>query len=131
MQRVLDHPPGSIQGALVGLLEARFATFVELTAGSPNAAELYDVHDRICGDIARRAQKRALALVTRLLDRAGREGTLSLRASGLTARQAADVLLECAHAAKGEDPATATPAAYRARLDRLVRLVIHGLAPAG
>ena len=129
MQVVLDAPVQSLEESLVAILEARFGRFVQLTSTSPNATELYDVHDRVCGDIAVAATHQAQALVVQLLRKAVDNGQARPARSGLTVEQVADVLLTCAHAAKGEDPAVATPAAYRDRLDQLVHLLVHGLAP--
>jgi AcrR family transcriptional regulator len=129
MQAVLDDPPGGLQNDLAALLEARFGRFVALTSTSRNAAELYDVHDRICGDIARAAEKRGEELVGHLLRRAADQGALDLSRAGLDIEAAASLLITCAHAAKGQDPASATPAEFRGRLDQLMRLIVHGLTP--
>lgn len=128
MQAVLDDPPDGLEDELAAILEARFGRFVELTSTSRNAAELYDVHDRVCGDIAQAAEGRGEELVARLLRRAESDGRLDLAASGLGVEQTASLLIICAHAAKGPDPASATPAMFRARLRSLMRLVVHGLA---
>jgi AcrR family transcriptional regulator len=128
MQAVLDDPPGRLADALAAILEARFGRFVELTSTSRNAAELYDVHDRICGDIARAAEKRGEELVACLLRRAESEGKLHLAGPDLGVEQTASLLISCAHAAKGQDPASATPAMFRTRLSLLMRMVVNGLA---
>jgi AcrR family transcriptional regulator len=128
MEAVLDDPPGDLSENLAAMLEARFGGFVALTSTSRNAVELYDVHDRICGDIARAAEARGEQLVGRLLRRATDAGSLDVSRAGLDIAQAASLLILCAHAAKGADPASATPTDFRTRLDQLMRLVVHGLA---
>jgi hypothetical protein len=47
---------------------------------------------------------------------------------GLSAVKVAGVLLDCAHGAKGEDPAIATPEEFRERLARSVRVLMAGIA---
>jgi hypothetical protein len=127
MQAVLDDPPPDIEARLLAVLEARFARFVRLTSASASAAELYDVQDRLCGDIAREAESRAQKLLERLLRAASTAGEIDLGRSGLPVRQVAAALIACAHAAKGADAAAATPAEYAERLGVLVRLVVRGL----
>jgi AcrR family transcriptional regulator len=127
MEAVLANPPAGVEEGLTAILRARFGRFVELTSTSPNAAELYDVHDRVCGDIARAASQRGEALVARFLRTAVRDGQVDLSSSGLSVEQAATLLLTCAHAAKGDDPSAATAATYSHRLRQLMRLVVHGL----
>jgi AcrR family transcriptional regulator len=129
MRAVLDDPPGDLEDGLTAILEARFGRFVALTSTSRNAAELYDVHDRICGDIARAAEVRGEELVGRLLQRAVDDGSAGLTRLGLDTAQTAALLITCAHAAKGQDPASATPAEFRTRLEQLVRLAVRGLRP--
>ncbi len=131
MRAVLDDPPPALDARLTAILRARFERFVELTSASSNAAELYDVHDRICGDIARTADDRAVSLVVQFLHEARDEHLIDLSASGLTIDQAATALLDCAHVAKGDDPSGATPADFNDRIARLISLTINGLAPRG
>lgn len=120
---------GSIETRLLDALDARFGRWVELTARSPHAAELYDLHGRLCGDIARASQARSEKLLARLLREAATAGEIDLGRSGLSAPRAAAALFDCAHGAKGEDPSLATPPEFRARLERIVRLVVSGLRP--
>lgn len=118
---------GSVAQRLVAAFEARFLRFVELTSVSPHAAELYDSHSRLCGDIARASQQRSERLLTRMLRAAARDGEIDLQRAGLSAARTAGVLFGCAHGAKGEDPSAATPELFRERLVRIVRVLIAGL----
>ncbi len=127
MRTVIDDPALDIETRMVRVLEARFARFVTLTSASASAAELYDQHNRLCGDIAAAAEQRAGRMLDRMLRRAVDSGELDLARSGLTVRQLATVLTGCAHAAKGDDPTTATPSGYRERLARTVRALLHGV----
>jgi len=119
--------PGTVQARLVAAFDARFGRWVELTAQSAHAAELYDLHGRLCGDIARDSQARSEKLLARMLRAAQSRGEIDLGRSGLSAPRAAAALFDCAHGAKGEDPSTATPAEFRVRLERMVALVCAGL----
>ena len=49
------------------------------------------------------------------------------RASELTASEVAAILFDCAHGAKGENPARLTPAIFRRRLKQAVRLLVFGM----
>lgn len=115
------------EARVIRVLEARFLRFVELTAVSAHAAELYDLHGRLCGDVARASQERSEKLLARMLREAAKRGEVDLARSGLSAARAARVLFDCAHGAKGEDPAAATPAEFRERLARIVRVLVTGL----
>jgi AcrR family transcriptional regulator len=127
MEAVLEQDGEDLEATLVAMLEARFMRFVELTSESPHAAELYDLHGRMCGDIARASQERSEQLLERLVRRAARGGQADLTRSGLTPARAASALFDCAHGAKGEDPSLASPASFRERLALVVRLLVVGL----
>jgi AcrR family transcriptional regulator len=117
----------SMLDRLTGLLRARFDRFVELTSRSEHAAELYDAHDRLCGDIAREAHERAVTILAGVVERAIATGEADLSRAGLSARQVADALHDCAHAAKGTLPAEVTLEEFRRRLDIIVRMALHGI----
>ncbi len=127
MQEVLEQEHGDLESALIAILQARFLRFVELTSGSPHAAELYDLHGRMCGDIARASQERSEQLLARLVRQAVSSGQADISQSGLTPARIASALFDCAHGAKGEDPSLATPEMFRERLARIVRLLVVGL----
>jgi AcrR family transcriptional regulator len=127
MQAVLENEHADLETALTAMLEARFLRFVELASASPHAAELYDLHSRMCGDIARASQERSEELLARLVERTVESGGADLGHSGLSAAGVASAVFDCAHGAKGEDPSLATPATFRERLARIVRLLVVGL----
>jgi hypothetical protein len=111
------------------MLEARFLVFVQLTSATPHAAELYDLHSRLCGDIARSSQTRSERLLERLIRQAARAGEVDLERLGMSAPRVAEVLFDCAHGAKGEDPSQTTPEQFRQRLARTVRVLVAGMQP--
>lgn len=127
MQVVADDPKLDIETRIAKLLRAQFLQFVELTSNSPYAAELYDRHGTLCGDVARDAQQQAEKILVTAVKRAAKAGEIDLAASGLTVTQLAGVLTDCAHGAKGEDPANATPAEFTTRLGHSVRAIISGV----
>lgn len=127
MQAVADDPDVDIESRITKLLRAQFLQFVELTSNSPYAAELYDRHGTLCGDIASDFQQKAEKILIAALKRAIKAGEIDLTNSGLSVNQLAGVLIDCAHGAKGEDPAAATPADFTARLGNSVRAIIAGV----
>ncbi|MCE9516698.1 MAG: TetR/AcrR family transcriptional regulator [Mycobacterium sp.] len=130
MREAADAPGLDIKTRITRLLAARFLRFVELTSSSPHAAELYDRHGALCGDIAEEAHRTAEKIITAVLRQAVAAGEIDLGRSGLTVAQLAGVLNDCAFGAKGEDPATATPAAFTARLGHSVAVITAGIASA-
>ena len=130
MREAAESPDLDIKSRISLLLQARFLRFVELTSSSPHAGELYDRHGALCGDIAQDAHRRAEKIITAVLRRAAAAGEIDLGASGLTVGQLAGVLNDCAFGAKGEDPATATPAEFTARLNRSVAVIFAGIGTA-
>ena len=129
MRAAAEDPQIDIQTRLIRLLEARFQRFVELMSSSSSAVELYDVHNTMCGDIAARAARSADRIFAGVLRRAVAAGEIDLEPSGLTVKQLAGVLTDCAHGAKGENPATVKPAEFSARLSLSVRAVLAGVSP--
>jgi AcrR family transcriptional regulator len=116
-----------IETRLLRLLHARFFRFVELTTSSQRAAELFDPHGQLCGDIAQDAQRRAAKMMTGVLRRAVAAGELDLGRSGLTIAQLAGVLDDCAYGAISEYRAAVRPAEFVARLTRSVNAVVYGI----
>lgn len=130
MEQALADRDRPLEQRLVAMLEARFVRFVRLTSASPHAAELYDLHSRMCGDIARASQQRSEQLLERLIRDAVADREIDLERIGLSAPKLAGVLFDCAHGAKGEDPSLATPEEFQQRLHRVVHVLVVGLAPA-
>jgi hypothetical protein len=57
-----------------------------------------------------------------------RRREIDLTPSGLTIKQLAGVLNDCAYGAKGENPATVAPAEFTARLSRSVRAILSDVS---
>jgi len=128
MEAAMDEPGLSLSERTLAMLQARYVRFVEMTSASPYAVELYDLHGRLCGDVARTCQERSERLLARMLRDASARGEADLGRCRLSAPKVAGVLLDCAHGAKGEDPASATPEEFRERLARSVRVLMAGIA---
>ena len=129
MELVYAKEPGDFEHRLLAMLEARFLRFIELTSASPHAAELFDLHGRLCGDVALASQEKSEKLIAKLVRNAVASGEADLSAAGLSPARVASVIFDCAHGAKGEDPSKSTPADYRIRLGLVVRVLVAGLAP--
>ena len=129
MEFVYAEEPGDFERRLLAMLEARFLRFIELTSASPHAAELFDLHGRLCGDVALASQERSEKLIAKLVRNAVNSGEADLSAAGLSPARVASVIFDCAHGAKGEDPSKSTPADYRIRLGLVVRVLVAGLTP--
>ena len=129
MELVYAKEPGDFEHRLLAMLEARFLRFIELTSASPHAAELFDLHGRLCGDVALASQERSEKLIAKLVRNAVNSGEADLSAAGLSPARVASVIFDCAHGAKGEDPSKSTPADYRIRLGLVVRVLVAGLTP--
>ena len=129
MELVYAKEPGDFEHRLLAMLEARFLRFIELTSASPHAAELFDLHGRLCGDVALASQEKSEKLIAKLVRNAVNSGEADLSAAGLSPARVASVIFDCAHGAKGEDPSKSTPAEYRIRLGLVVRVLVTGLTP--
>lgn len=129
MEFVYAEEPGDFEHRLLAMLEARFLRFIELTSASPHAAELFDLHGRLCGDVALASQEKSEKLIAKLVRNAVNSGEADLSAAGLSPARVASVIFDCAHGAKGEDPSKSTPADYRIRLGLVVRVLVAGLTP--
>lgn len=120
-------PHPDVAARLLAMLDARFTGFVELTHDSPHGAEIVEQGNRSSTDVLADAQARTLALLVGTLRAAARSGELDLKAAGLSATAAAQVLIDGAHGAKAH-PGVA-PAAYRRRLAAIIRLLVRGMRP--
>ena len=65
------------------------------------AAELFDLHGRLCGDVALASQERSEKLIAKLVRNAVNSGEADLSAAGLSPARVASVIFDCAHGAKG------------------------------
>ncbi len=120
--------PQALAERLRAAVEAKSLRFVEIAYGSPHGSELLDESNRLCGELAARSEARFRELVTAVLRRAGRAGELDLAAVGLTAGEAAALVVRAAAGLKGPG---VTVEEYRGRLAALVRVLVAGFGAAG
>jgi hypothetical protein len=110
-------------------LVAKSGRFFDLLRESGHAEEFLDENNRLCGDLSAEASSTHARLLTRMFARAAAAGEVSLGAAGLSAAQAADLLLATAEGIKARGRTMLSTDAYRERLGQAVRILIAGLAP--
>ena len=91
---------------------------------SPHGSELLDENNRLCGDLAADSERRFQAVLTRVVRRAAQRRELDLAAAGVSAADAAQLLMRSVSGLKGPGVTVDT---YRARLAALVRIFVAGL----
>jgi AcrR family transcriptional regulator len=108
-------------------LEAKVVRMIEVVYDSPHGAELLDASSRLCGDLAAASEARLQRLLEDAFRAASRAGEIDLRAAGLSAGAAAELIRLAAYGQKvpGGDPAD-----FRRRLARLVKVFFAGLGAA-
>jgi AcrR family transcriptional regulator len=116
---------GPLLGRLQAAVEAKSLRMVELGYGSPHGSELLDENSRLCGDLAAKMESGFRELLTRTLRQAAQHGEIDLASAGLSAPDAADLLVRSMVGLKGPG---VTVASYRKRLAALLRLFVAGLA---
>jgi AcrR family transcriptional regulator len=119
--------PGTVQDRLTGVTVAWYGTYFDTVCGSPHAAELMDAKHRLCADVISRAAGRFRKLLRDTVADADTAGELDLRAAGISADTAADLLIAVG---RGLVTDATTAAACRRHLQALVRVLVAGLRPA-
>jgi AcrR family transcriptional regulator len=117
--------PGTTADKLAAMHVAWFGTYADTIRRSPHAADLLDAKHQLSADLVADAATRYKRLVQNVLTEAAAAGELDLEPAGLTTGAAAELLIA---AARGLQPSTPSPAAYRRHLTTLVRVMIAGLA---
>jgi len=132
--RTLAEASAAAQGAgplaerVTAVLIAKTGPFFDLLRGSEHAEEFVGENHRLCGDLSGDASARHARLLARALAAAAAAGEIALR--GLSAGDAAELLLATAEGIKDRGRTTLSPRGYRRRLGQAVRIVLAGLAPA-
>jgi AcrR family transcriptional regulator len=121
--------PGSLADRLTAALASKSGRFFDLLRSSEHAEEFVDENHRLCGDLSGKAAAKHARLLTGMLAKAAAAGEISLGAAGLSAAQAAELLLATADGIKLRGRTTLSSGEYRRRLGQAVRVVIGGLAP--
>ncbi len=121
--------PGDLAARVTAVLIAKSGRFFDLLRASQHAEEFLDENHRLCGALSADAAAKHERLLARMLAAAAATGELALAGAGLSAAQAAGLLLDTAEGIKTRGRATLAPDAYRRRVAQAVRVVLAGLAP--
>jgi TetR/AcrR family transcriptional regulator, mexJK operon transcriptional repressor len=124
------HRPGDLAFRLTATLVAKGGRFFDLLRASEHAEEFLDENHRLCGALSAEAATKHTRLLAGLFTAADAAGEIALAPAGLTASQAAELLLDTAEGIKTRGRTTLSSQAYQQRLARAVRLVVAGLTPA-
>lgn len=109
---------------LEAILDAKYGSIFERVYDSPHAAEILDENGRLCGEVLFDFRRRFLRVLRDALAAAEASGEIDLGAAGLDVGEAAELLVDCV---KGIERGGASPAGFRRRLGRLVRVFMGGL----
>lgn len=122
-QASLDNRDASLAERIEGALLARHGPFQKIAAESTYGTEIYDEHHRLCSDIVADAHNKFLALLLGALKNAVRNQEIDLKAAGLTADAAAELLN---FAASGLKQGAKNLSSFERRIKHFVRLFIRG-----
>ena len=120
---------GDLADRVTGVLAAKTGRFFDLLRSSEHAEEFLDENHRLCGELSAEAAATHTRLLARMLSRAAADGEIALAGAGLSAAEAAELLLDTAEGIKARGRTTLSPRAYRHRLGHAVAILIAGLAP--
>jgi AcrR family transcriptional regulator len=119
---------GTLTERLTAALIAKTGRFFDLLRGSEHAEEFLDENHRLCGELSADASAKHARLLARMLAAAAAADEIALADAGLSARKAAELLLDTAEGIKVRGRTTLSAREYRERLGQAVRIVIAGLA---
>ena len=119
-----DNANAGIEERVTGALMARHSPFQKAVSQSTHGGELFDEYSRLCGDIVRESHDRFQSMLGNALNQAAREGSIHLKASGLTGKQAAELLNLSAAGLKHGASDVLT---FQKRLQALVTVFFKGL----
>ena len=109
-----------VEAALI----ARLAPFQEVMTQSEHGSEIYDENNRLCGDLVLDSSQRFRRMLTTALSAGARSGEIDLKAAGLTASAAAELLHLGATGLKQGAPDVAT---FEKRVHGFVQVFFAGL----
>ncbi len=79
-----DNANAGIEERVTGALMARHSPFQKAVSQSTHGGELFDEYSRLCGDIVRESHDRFQSMLGKALNQAAREGSIHLKAAGLS-----------------------------------------------
>jgi AcrR family transcriptional regulator len=112
---------GPLNDRLRAAVEAKTLRMIEIAYTSPHGSELMDERNRLCGDLAVENEERFREMVAAAFESAGE---IDLAGAGVTAQDAADLLVRAVAGLKDPQVSTET---YRERLRSFVRVFVAGL----
>jgi AcrR family transcriptional regulator len=121
--------PGSIGDRLTAILAAKFGFFHEILRRSPHANELLDSKGKLCADVFAAGDAAYLQVLAKAIAAGTRRGELAPRQHGLSAVEAARLLMAAAQGLDGDPTRSLTTVEHRAQLAALVRVMVAGMAP--
>jgi AcrR family transcriptional regulator len=121
---------GPLAVRLRALFTAKLTPVVALARVSPHAAELIDENDRVAGDVAAEFRKRLVRVLERLIVAAVAAGEVAPAGAGLTARAAAELVVDCVKGIEIASGTATTPAQLTRRVGQVVDLLVAGFAAA-
>jgi TetR/AcrR family transcriptional regulator, mexJK operon transcriptional repressor len=113
---------GSFGERLAAVLDAKYGAPLEAIQSSPHARELLDEDGRVAGDIAAETNRRYARLLRRLTEEAVEAGQIDPARAGLSTRQLADLIADCAAGLERVAVEDRAPGAHRRRLAQLAAM---------
>lgn len=124
-RRLVDAPrTQNLSMRVANALVARHGPFQKAVTESLHGRELFDEHSRLCGEIALEASSRFQDLLATALRASSRAGAIDLKAVGITAAAAAEILNLATAGLKRGAPDCAV---FEKRVRALVKVFVAGL----
>jgi AcrR family transcriptional regulator len=114
----------SVAERVEGALAANVGRMHELVAESSHGSEIMDENSRLCGDVVSSSANRFQDMLASAIRAGARAGEIDLKAAGLTASAAAELIRL---AAGGLKHGVEDPKVFRSRLRKFVRVFFTGL----
>lgn len=120
---------GALGDIVYAVLEAKFVFLYELVHSSPHASEIITSKNHVAAEVFVTADRDYLELLAAVLEEGETAGALTLAARGLSASEAAGLLIRCAHGTGSGDPPDQRVdlPEYRRRLTAMTHIVLAGL----
>ncbi len=121
--------PLPLESRVLAVLEAKFTYLYQLVHSSPHAAEIIQSKNAVANEIFSRADERYRDVLAEILAAADESKELTLQAIPITATQAAELLIRCAHGngLGGTSGVRPSVEVYRHRLAEMTKIVLTGL----
>ncbi len=121
----------SFEEKLHKVIDSRIGFMSRLLQETPHASEMERIAKQLSGDILADYSQQYLKRVASLLKRANSDGLINLKASGLTAKNAAGILVFGADGQRNAIGPNFTESQFEDRMHRFVDLFLTAVAPKG